>query len=116
MNREIKFRAWTGKETKEDFGYIRVSDGVAIDWSEDHYEEWVVMQFTGLKDKNGKEIYEGDIAKEPDEDMATIVYIRDTFMADYKLIPIHYARKLNISHVWEDLEVIGNIYENPELI
>lgn len=52
-NREIKFRAWTGNEM-----FTMYNEGF---WAHaDNNSHWPIMQFTGLKDKNGKEIYEGD--------------------------------------------------------
>jgi uncharacterized phage protein (TIGR01671 family) len=112
--REIKFRAWD-KETKKiyivnsltlDFHYCDLwdgnlnSEGIARNW-----DEVELMQYTGLKDKNGKEIYEGDIVKYKDKltlDEHIIEFENGRFgypMADYKFY-----------------EVIGNIYESPELL
>ena len=73
------------------------------------YKDSVIMQFTGLKDKNGKEIYEGDIIR-----------LRGYGVNDSRKIQdiIFHEGKFQ-SHLENDLigcEVIGNIYENPELI
>jgi uncharacterized phage protein (TIGR01671 family) len=69
-----------------------------------------LMQFTGLKDKNGKEIYEGDI----------IVADYDKEVRKHRQIIIqwqmsHYKNGWNVGNNGELFEVIGNIYENPEL-
>ena len=76
-----------------------------------------LMQFTGRKDKNGKEIYEGDICKtytigEPSELLDTVVFDDGSFVfqCDYKL-------SIELRGFKQDyIEIIGNIYENPELL
>jgi uncharacterized phage protein (TIGR01671 family) len=92
-------------------------DGLFIPFGED-YE---LMQFTGLLDKNGKEIYEGDIVKlgtieTEEEDRTTfterILFDKGQFRTTHYGFPVH-------SWACNDkcfIEVIGNIYENPELL
>ena len=103
--REIKFRYWY-KNTKEMAYDIQMVFPVLSDHP-------IIMQYTGLKDKNGKEIYEGDI----DSDGMTFEYLVD--MAGW------YRMKNGEGVQWHEqavkkgrlpFEIIGNIYENPELI
>ena len=73
-------------------------------------DEYTVMQCTGLKDRNGKLIYEGDIVKETLTDFINekhiIVVEWDALNASYNFENLHNCER----------EVIGNIYENPELL
>ena len=82
-------------------------------------DEETVGQYTGLKDKNGKRIFEGDVAKVlqgKDKDIAYVGFENGAFMLYPKTGNI-YERTL-----WEywyndwDVEIIGNIHDNPELL
>lgn len=131
--REIKFRAWWGEEMfyspmKEgkyapdifDDIYIK-PDGRIFDFNsyteinggilEENNSGIILMQFTGLKDKNGKEIYEGDIFTCKDQNYTeSVIFLEGCFVSDFNKIEI------SNSIQYENIEIIGNIYENPELL
>jgi len=77
---------------------------------------WELMQFTGLKDKNGKEIYEGDILKDVDQDNgrhynSIVEFFEGMFRA------ISFTNSTNSYPAgMENMEIVGNFYENPELL
>ena len=111
MTREIKFRAWD-KENRR----MRPHEELYFDCGE--FKNPTLMQYTGLKDKNGVEIYEGDVVRyllpkdqQPDESMET--YDFDTVEWDKE--NICYPDFLT-SYGCDELEVIGNVYANPDLL
>ena len=95
--REIKFRAWDPgrKAMTPDADPFIEEDGEAF-----------IMQYTGLKDRNGKEIYEGDIIDLGEKNIAQVEWVESGFV----LILPYGAFQLHSGG-----EIIGNIYENPEL-
>ena len=126
MNREIKFRGKSiMNNTCGDWLYssgIKYGDDVELMYcDEDTSEEWnyidkeTVGQYTGLHDKKGKEIYEGDIVKIKyrNEDIGKVIYEHNGFSIDVTNMNKNYGR---VSFVNNFIEVIGNIYDNPELL
>ena len=132
MEREIKFMAWLKKKkimltvTRLDY----MQDGIYIngaDYKDTKYRyyyealsplEIELIQFTGLLDKNGKEIYEGDIIKIPTLQGGKsynqkVIFNEGRFMLDFKYNKSGYMFTKNNM---EQSEVIGNIYENKNLI
>ncbi len=156
MSREIKFRAWDELEKRmwtlddagEDsgdgsiqyfsengsleFGRLEYYDtGLGIN---SHFEKFPLMQYTGLKDKHGKEIYEGDIVERKGIkyqitlEIGSFLLVKideNTDMYEefvdcwndhvYPLSQLYWNNSDEENHIY-DLEIIGNIYENPELL
>ena len=124
MNREIKFRMWHKKSKKMfDVESINFKDRSLNMWNSGMYtlstfslDDVILMQYTGLHDKNGKEIWENDIVEITREciyDKGIIVFKNGCFFIKSKenLLAL-YNCKLNNYKV----KVIGNIYDNPELL
>lgn len=119
--RQIKFRVWDKKERRfltqkemTEIGGFYYTYGVDPD-----PEEYVLMQFTGLKDKNGKEIYEGDVVESKDwhtdADGRCVLSDANSYMKK-KVIEYRTKEPFVGFTIPSKCEVIGNIYENPELI
>jgi uncharacterized phage protein (TIGR01671 family) len=119
QTRQIKFRAWNPDDKRIEYPLvfaicsngklqplIKCSDGNRA------YKDYPIMQYTGLTDKNGKEIYEGDIVQR-----GVITFSRGKFQGTY------FDSNGDFAEDWEDdlcqekdIEVIGNVFENPELL
>lgn len=112
--RDIKFRVWIEKD-EEDGGEM------CYDYAYEEYEPINdllrntpnLMQFTGLLDKNGKKIWEGDICQRIGPVKAKVVYNQDRFIVEWIGQP--WFNDSLRAHA-DSTEVIGNIYENPELL
>lgn len=119
--REIKFRAWNECEKIMEYDIQDEYDGDLSCFGDYITNEfWEVMQYTGLKDKNGIEIYEGDIVKTCEGNLYQVIW-GDGFKFLYEFNIRGYDEKTILglgdtsSRRW-GVEVIGNIYENSELL
>lgn len=116
MMREIKLRAWNDGAMIYSHNNSINHSNIQIEWFfKVIRKDAVIMQYTGLNDKNGKEIYEGDILR--------YRYARDTTKTDVVEFDevVEWENTTNfvgfsVNQLMEDHEVIGNLYENPELL
>jgi uncharacterized phage protein (TIGR01671 family) len=136
MDREIKFRAWLRKyekmvDVKRINFDVKNVECYLVSKNECNLSEFVfneveLMQYTGIKDKNGKQIYEGDIVSEehpesnhepfdqiPDSIRGVVKFERGKFIVPAK---VNYGVEKRNLHAVKGVAVVGNIYENPELL
>ena len=130
--REIEFRAWDKKyECMDDYGFYIRSDGRVFEPASTIYntpntqieevkDRYILMQYTGLKDKNGNKIFEGDILKGVNGSINGEPWKFGPYIIEYE----HEKSGFNVPF-WgteEDydgthwFEVVGNIHDNPEMV
>lgn len=128
MSREIKFRAWD-KERKEFLSagnillainpnrYPKNTDFYLDVYNEKYKNMWrdrfEIQQFTGLFDKNAREIYDGDIVRTNSGRLCKVVWFSSPQYQGWDLTPIETKSPASTEvDFWNNLEVIGNVYEN----
>lgn len=112
MAREIKFRAWHIKTKK----YFPLDGSDSFSVFED--DAFIVEQFTGLRDRDGIPIYEGDVLRVPGvatlRDVGPVISYRGAFGVELEGKKVRPWYLCNFHE--HDMEILGNIHENPELL
>ena len=115
--REIKFRVWNKAENE----FSDISEYGSWYWFDRCIdpkipETLTIQQYTGLKDKNGIEIYEGDIVKATSDQYKNENFVGKVIFDEGCFLT--WINKNDIRGIWgeDDIEVIGNIFETPELL
>lgn len=136
MNREIKFRAWVKRYDEPFMLYLKpnmtwrdVENGLVLSFTEDGGDygyaevsaenlDYPVMQFTGLLDKNGKEIYENDVIEVllPEREPKNIQRMTIEWESGGFIMANNaYAISLGDTEEYKAINIVGNIFENPNL-
>lgn len=110
MKREIKFKGWNGKRMTREY----TLNEMLVEQLENNglKENW--LQYTGIKDKNSKDIYDGDIIEDQNKDLWEVYFDMGSFLLKNKLkksftIPVTLYQEPIV-------EIIGNIYQNKDLL
>ena len=134
MNDRFKFRFWHKPTEKmvdcysynSDFVFGNTLDGIGTEYNPAKFEDCILMQCTGLRDKNGTLIYEGDIVKytskksktNPEKEPYTENYkvVWEEKYTGYNLQSKEKVNCFNLAIMTDDIEVVGNIYQDKELL
>jgi len=115
MNRKNKFRVWFKSENE----FIDYWCGNTNDTLNELFESerYVFSQYTRKKDKNDKEIYDGDLVQNSQGRICEVYWFEPAACWDCKVVKsVDGDSSLDFTpQYWHNLEVIGNIYDNPEL-
>jgi uncharacterized phage protein (TIGR01671 family) len=132
--KNIKFRAWEDTEKKMYYidllSYMSHQEDVQDDEMPFNARINGLMQFTGLQDKNGKEIYEGDILRFENDHLIRYGEVKwnENLCRFYQEVTLKFKGTANhkkptakifhnaMTKKYENMEIVGNIYENPEII
>ena len=122
MQRLIKFRAWGKFESYDkENTMFELPFGKDMYWYEEGCinkfpKDWVIMQYTGLHDSKNREIFEGDIVQDNDGSIGEVIFEEERALWVIKCPPNQLSGHLYEIYFWHKREVIGNIYETPELL
>lgn len=134
MSRAIKFRAWDKDQRRmvnlgSQGRLVYDGESAKLCFGDDFHDDFIeastrnieLMQFTGLLDRNGREIYEGDIVRAATYQLPNGQQRVDVLRVEYRGSVLHpFHEIIPDNDYWMDAfsayEVIGNIYENPDLL
>jgi uncharacterized phage protein (TIGR01671 family) len=121
MNREIKFRGFDDGVIVYSHNNSINNDNQQLSWFFNKIrEDAILMQYTGLKDKNGVEVFEGDIVERRylhgSVNRGYIEFVNGSFKIRYIKLEVGVAKVVGFSTISKGYKIIGNIYENPELL